>query len=183
MRSHLQSIPRMHRGSRRNPFQTRCVVSPARVFLVRIVAHAETTFRLGTCFFLDRIMNHAETSFRLATRSLLASFPRSHRGSRRDVSKIGYVVSPAEISSAASWLTHKRLSEWLRRPTCRSFPRSHRGSRRNDSQIGDVVSPAEIYSTASWLTHKRLSDWLRRPPAEFSSIASVITITQKRRSD
>ena len=160
MRSHLQSIPRMHRGSRRNPFQTRCVVSPARVFLVRIVAHAETTFRLGTCFFLDRIMDHAETSFRLATRSLLQSFPRSHRGSRRNVSKIGYVVSPAEIPSAASWLTHKRLSEWLRRPTCMSFPRSHRCSHRNIAQIGYVVSPVKISSTASCLTQKRHSDLL-----------------------
>ncbi len=121
MRSHLQSIPRMHRGSRRNPFPTRCVVSSARVFLDRIVAHAETSFRLGTWFFLDRFMAHAETSFRLDTRSLLQSFPRSHRGSRRNASQIGYVVSPAEISSTASWLTHKRLSDWLRRPTCRVF--------------------------------------------------------------
>ncbi len=84
--------------------------------------------------FLDRIMDHAETSFRLATRSLLQSFPRLHRGSRRN-SKIGYEVSPAEISSAASWLTHKRLSEWLRRPTWR-------------------FCSAEFSSIASWLTQE-----------------------------
>ena len=145
----------MHRGSRRNPFQTRCVVSPARVFLVRIVAHVETTFRLGTCFFLDRIMDHAETSFRLATRSLLQSFPRSHRGSRRN-SKIGHEVSPAEISSAASWLTHKRLSEWLRRPTCR-FCSAEFSSIASwlTQEHRYVVSHVKISSTASCLTQKR----------------------------
>ena len=120
MRSHLQSTPRVHRGSRRNPFQARCVVSPARVVPVRIVAHAETTFRLGTCFssiaswitqkrlsdwlrglscraFLDRIVVHAEMSLRLATWSHLQRFPRPHRGSRTNVFQSGYAAPPAGV--------------------------------------------------------------------------------------
>ena len=121
MRSHLQSMSRVHRGSRRNPFQTRCVVAPAEFssFISWLTQKRLSDWVRG-CF-LDRIMDHVETSFRLATRSLLQSFPRSHRGSRRNASQIGYVDSPAEISSTASWLTHKRLSDWLRRPTCRVF--------------------------------------------------------------
>ncbi len=144
MRSHLQNIPRVHRGSRRNPFQTRCVVSPARVFLVRIVAHAETTFRLGTCFssivswltqnrlsdwirglscrvFLDRIVAHAEMSLRLVTWSHLQRFPRPHRGSRTNVFQSGYAAPPAEFSSIASWLTQEHRSDWLRGLTCKDL--------------------------------------------------------------
>ena len=158
MRFHLQSTPRMHRGSRRNPFQTRCVVSPARVLLVRIVAHAETTFRLGTCFssiaswitrkrlsdwlrglscraFLDRIVAHAEI-LRLFARSHPQRFPRLHRASRTNVFQSGYAAPPADF-------------------VLQSFPRLHRGSHRNIVQIGYVVSPVKISSTASCLTQKR----------------------------
>ena len=45
--------------------------------------------------FLDRIVAHAQTSFRLVAPPHLQSFPRSHRGSRsrRNVAQISYVVS------------------------------------------------------------------------------------------
>ena len=134
--------------------------------------------------------------------SHLQSFPRPHLGSRRNAFKYVYEVSPAEFSSIASlrtqkrlsdwvrgfssivsWLTQKRLSDWIRGLSCRvvldrivahaemtlrlatwshlqRFPRPHRGSRTNVFQIGCAA-----------------------PPAEFSSIASGITLTQKRRSD
>ena len=122
MWSHLQSCPRSNLGSRINAFKYVYEVSPEEF---SSIASLRTQRRLSdlvfTWFFLDRFMAHAETSFRLDTRSILQSFPRSHRGSRRNDSQIGYVVSPAEISSTASWLTHKRLSDWWRRPTCRAF--------------------------------------------------------------
>ncbi len=69
---------------------------------------------------------------------------RSHRGSRRHISRIGYAVSPGGFSSIASWLMQKRLSEWLRGLNWIVF-------------LDRLVARAET----SWLMQKRLANKLR----------------------
>ena len=70
---------------------------------------------------LDRIVGRIETFFSLAKWSHLQVFPRSYRGSRRNVFQIGYGVSPAMFSSIISWLAQKRLSHWLQVRTPNAF--------------------------------------------------------------
>ena len=77
--------------------------------------------------FRDRCVAYENMSFRFVTWSHLQSSPRSHRGSRRNVLQIGYVVSPAEFSSIASMFAKKRLSDWFR------------GSNSSSCSVGSVA--------------------------------------------
>ncbi len=92
-------FPRSHHGSRRNVFQIGYAVSPAEFSSIAswLTQKCLSDWLRGlTCReFLDRIVAHAQTSFRLVAPPHLQSFPRSHRGSRsrRNVAQISYVVS------------------------------------------------------------------------------------------
>ena len=95
----VRVFPRSHHGSRRNVFQIGYAVSPAEFSSIAswLTQKCLSDWLRGlTCRdFLDRIVAHAQTSFRLVAPPHLQSFPRSHRGSRsrRNVAQISYVVS------------------------------------------------------------------------------------------
>ena len=112
----VRVFPRSHHGSRRNVFQIGYAVSPAELSSIAswLTQKCLSDWLRGlTCRdFLDRIVAHAQTSFRLVAPPHLQSFPRSHRGSRsrRNVAQISYVVSTVIFHVVQSFSSIKQYS-------------------------------------------------------------------------
>ena len=108
-------FPRSLHGSRRNVFQIGYAVSPAEFSSIAswLTQKCLSDWLRGlTCRdFLDRIVAHAQTSFRLVAPPHLQSFPRSHRGSRsrRNVAQISYVVSTVFCSGCTEFFVDRAV--------------------------------------------------------------------------